>query len=224
MTRPRPQSVDSLYDKRFHNAPETGALGMDEIQTIEAGRLAMTSLQKTLDLWLTVGEAIKVLRHKADLDGRKPVFKRLMRQNGFAMDEPDKVIDPGLVTHLLDVLKHKADVIKWHESLTPKQKREWAAPNTIKKHCPIFAKPDDGEPKEPKMTPGEKDRMALAAALEEIEQLKKREDGDTFNPKTSSVKEIARALIDQLEPFNGKAERVAKEMLVLIKARKTVDA
>ncbi len=219
MTRKRPQSVDALYDQRYHDAAETGALGMDEIQTIEAGRLAMTSLQKTLDLWLTVGEAIKVLRHKADLDGRKPVFKRLMRQNGFAMDEPNKVIDPGLVTHLLDVLKHKADVIKWHESLTPKQKREWAAPNTIKKHCPIFAKPVDPDKEKP-MTKAEQDRMALAAALEEIEQLKQREDGDSYNPKTSSAKEIARALFDQLQPYAGKLEKVIKELQALLKPRK----
>lgn len=214
--RPRKLDVDALYDQRYHNAPEN-VLGSNELAIVEAGRVAMSSLQKTLMLWLTVGDAFKVLAEKAGrLNAGRKTFQRLMQQNGFPMDGPEKVIDKAMVSKLLKVVEYKADVIKWHETLTPKQKREWAAPNTVMLHCPIFAKPEDPNKEKP-MTKGEQDRMALAAALEEIEQLKKHEDGDTFNPKTSSPKEIARALFDQLQPYAGKAEKVVKELQALIK-------
>ena len=54
-----------------------------------------------------------------------------------------------MASHLLDVLAHRAEVVAWHTTLPPKQQREWAAPITIKKHCAIFAKPDDGAAKRP---------------------------------------------------------------------------
>src|SRR5215472_1427689 len=142
-------TVSDLCDQRFHNQPETGVLRMAELAAVEDGRTAITALQKTLDLWLAVAAAIKVLRDKADRLGGRQTFKRLMAQNGFSMEGRDKVIDKGLVSHLLDVLAHKAEVVAWHAKLSPKQQREWAAPSTIKKHCPIFAKPDDGADKRP---------------------------------------------------------------------------
>jgi len=43
---------------------------------------------------------------------------------------------------------------------------------------------------------------------EENERLRQREDGDTFNPKTSTPREIALALYGQLTPYRGKAEKV----------------
>ena len=66
----------------------------------------------------------------------------------------------------------------WYEKLPPKQKREWVAPTTVFKHCPLFAKakPEtDDEDTEKPLTPGaQKDRQAImAAALEEIDRLKK---------------------------------------------------
>jgi hypothetical protein len=211
----RPSTVDDLYDQRFHNQPESGGLGMAEIAVIEAGRTAMQSLQKTLDLWLAVGAAIKVLRDKADRDGRKQVFKRLMRQNGFAMEKPDKVIDKGLVSHLLDVLARKTEVVAWHETLSPKQRREWSAPNTIKKHCPIFAKPrPDGEKK---LTPAEKDRQALAAALEENERLKKQKADERFTP-TDTAENVAVTIVAMFSP--GKVEDICRRALAKLKARK----
>jgi hypothetical protein len=45
-------------------------------------------------------------------------------------------------------------------------------------------------------------------------------DGDTFNPKTSTPREIARALFGQLQPYRGKEEKVAREFLAVIKEHK----
>ena len=218
MSPVRKLDVDALYDRRYHNQPEN-VLGSNELAIVEAGRVAMSSLQKTLMLWLTVGDAFKILADKADrLNAGRKTFQRLMHQNGFPMDGPEKVIDKAMVSKLLKVVEHKADVIKWHEGLTPKQKREWAAPNTVMLHCPIFAKTDDnGDEKEKPMTPAQKDRQALAAALEEIEQLKKREDGDRFKP-TDSAEDIATVLVTMFS--SSKAEDIFRRGLKKLNERK----
>jgi hypothetical protein len=205
----RKQIVDDLYDRRFHNQPETGALGSHELAIVEAGRTAMSSLQKTLTLWLAVGEAIKVLRDKADRVGGRQTFKRLMAQNGFSMNGRDKVIDAGLVSHLLDVLARKADVIAWHEKLPPKQQREWSAPNTIKKHCPVFATPQD--PKAPRKPSAYAQMRATNIELQEqLNTALKREDGDRFRPR-DTAEDIATVLVGMFT--RSKAGDIARRML-----------
>jgi hypothetical protein len=204
-------------DGRFHNQPESGALSLAEHQTIEAGRLAMTSLSKTLDLWVTIARAIKTLRDKADRLGGRWDFQRLMAQNGFRMDGTphEKVLDKAIVSKLLAILGRLPDVMAWYEKLTPKQKREWAAPTTVLKHCPVFAKPKvEGERKPTKL-----ERTEQELAADENYKLKQREDGDTFNAKTTPAKAIAEALFGQLAPYPGKAEKVAEAFLALLKER-----
>lgn len=226
MSTARRQDVDALYDRRYHNQPEN-VLGSNELAIVEAGRVAMSSLTKTLMLWLTVGDAFKVLEDKANrLNLGRKTFQRLMRQNGFSMDGPEKVIDKSMVSKLLKVVEHKADVIKWHEGLTPKQKREWAAPNTVMLHCPIFAKPKPEDEDEPKLTKAQQTEQELMKALERVDQLEKQlklMDGDTFNYKTSSPKEIAQAVVGNLQPYAGKAEKVAKTMLTLLKGSAVIN-
>ena len=36
------QTVDDLYDRRYHNQPGTGWLSIGELETIEAGRAALS--------------------------------------------------------------------------------------------------------------------------------------------------------------------------------------
>jgi hypothetical protein len=70
------------------------------------------------------------------------------------------------------------------------------------------------------MTPAERDRQELARMVEENHELRRqlevRDGGDTFNPRTSSPKEIALALFGQFQPYRGKAKKVAKELMALI--------
>jgi hypothetical protein len=64
----------------------------------------------------------------------------------------------------------------------PKQQINWAAPTTVLKRCPAFAVPKDPDaPKE--LTKGEKDRMALAAAL--VLQARARQAQDEGGPGQS---------------------------------------
>jgi hypothetical protein len=212
--------MTSEKEDRFHNQPETGSLSLAEHATVEAGRLAMSSLNKTLDLWIAIARAIKTLRDKANRLGGRWDFQRLMAQNGFRMDGTphEKILDKAIVSKLLTILDRLPEVIAWHEKLTPKQKREWAAPTTVLKHCPVFTKPKvEGERKP---TKAEQTTQELAKAQQEIYQLKQREDGDTFNAKTTPPEEIAAALFRQLAPYPGKAEKVANEFLELLKKHK----
>jgi hypothetical protein len=68
-----------------------------------------------------------------------------MAQNGFRMDGTphEKVLDKG--SKLEEIMKPEnlPRVQEWYEKRTPKEKREWAAPTTVFKHCPVFAKPKD---------------------------------------------------------------------------------
>lgn len=202
--------------ERYHNQPETGALSLAEHASVEAGRLAMTSLHKTLDLWMAIARAVKVLSDKADRIGGRQTFKRLMAQNGFRMDggPHEKVIDKGVVSKLLNILDHEVEVVTWYASLTPKQKREWAAPTTVYKHCPTFATPKAaGERKPSKL---EQTEAELGRALQENHQLKQRQDGDTFNAKDTPPREMAVALNGQLMPYAGKAEKVVRAWAQLL--------
>ena len=210
-----PEKID-----RYDNQPETGSLSLAEHATVEAGRLAMSSLNKTLDLWIAIARAIKTLRDKADRLGGRWDFQRLMAQNGFRMDGTphEKVLDKAIVSKLLTILDRLPEVMAWYEKLTPKQRREWAAPTTVLKHCPVFAKPKIEGERTP--TKAEQTTQELAKAQQELYQLRQREDGDTFNAKTTSAKAIAEVLFGQLAPYPGKAEKVADAFLALLKEHK----
>jgi hypothetical protein len=184
---------------------------MDDVTVFEAARSAIGLLKKTFETWVTIGRAVVRAREIADRRGGGKTFMRLIEQQSLA-----PLVDKATASRLERIMKQLPAVIAWHETLTTKQKIEWAAPTTIMKRCPVFNKPKPAldEPKPP--TKGEQDRMALAAALEEIEQLKKRADGDTFKP-SEPINDIARALYGTFEGFpHEKGEKVAKMWLKLI--------
>jgi hypothetical protein len=206
-----------MATERFHNQPESGALSHIEHETIEAGRLALSSLHKTFDLWIAVARAIKTLRDKADRMGGRNAFQHLMAQNGFRMDGTphEKIIDKGIVSKLLSILDRLPEVTAWYEKLTPKQKREWAAPSTVYKHCPLFKKPVDPNVEKP-LSPMAKLQMANVELQEENHRLKKREDGDTFK-ESDKAEDIATALVGQFVFNRKKLEKVAKLILEKLK-------
>src|SRR5438270_420004 len=92
MSTQRKPTVDDLYDRRYHNQPETGSLSMAELETVEAGRTALQSLHKTFDLWVAIGRAVVTLREEADrftpTDTAANVARTLV-----GMFSPDKVKD-----------------------------------------------------------------------------------------------------------------------------------
>lgn len=203
-------------DGRFHNQPESGALSLSEHESVEAGRVALSALHKTFDLWVVIARAIKTLRDKADRLGGRWDFQRLMKQNGFAMDGTphEKMFDKAIVSKLLNILDRLPEVTAWYEKLTPKQKRDWSAPTTIYKHCPVFAKPKpEGEPK---LSKAEQTKQELAKALNKIHELEQPDD-NRFNPN-DTADNVADVIVGMYSPT--KAQDIFRRGLAKLKARK----
>jgi len=228
MSTKRPRSVDDLYDESY------GSFGSAELATLETGREAVAALNKTIYRWFEIGEAIEVIRQKAARMNDRFAFKRIMRQQGFSMEQDDKVIDKAIVSKLKQVCDRKTEVVAWHETLKPKQKREWAAPNTVllhfrtrdaRDHLVNFEGKrideqgrqldDEGKRIVKPLTPAQKDRQALAAAEEENNQLrtqlKQKDDGSLFDLKNDSVNDIVTAIIGNVSV--GKAEAIGKGLI-----------
>jgi hypothetical protein len=110
--------------------PEPSNLTPDEHAYIEAGRAALALPHKTFEVWLVVGKAIQLLRVKADRIGTGKAFARLLGQHGFGK------LDRATCTRLLWIMENIGEVTAWHAGLPPKKQMEWAAPSTVRLHCP----------------------------------------------------------------------------------------
>ena len=102
----------------------------DELAIVRAGRDA--SFARSFERWVAVARGIKVLRDEAKAIGGKKTFQLLLTRSGY--DD----INPSVITKLLKILDRLPEVEAWRETLTDKQRREWSAPTTVFKHCPVF--------------------------------------------------------------------------------------
>jgi len=123
--------------------PELDSLSANEHKIVAGGREALRSLTRTFELWMVVGEGMKVLRTKADRLGGTKAFRRLLVQNGY------DILDNSVISKLLKIMDHRREVEAWRATLSDKQQREWSAPSTIFLHCPIFGR---GKPATPAVT------------------------------------------------------------------------
>jgi hypothetical protein len=196
--------------QRF-NIPTIHQLTPDEERYVGPGRDAMATLQKTFDTWIVVIRAWKTLRAKADRLGGRDTFARLMDQNGFRMNPrppEDKVIDKSVVTKGLNILDRLAEVGPWHERLTPKQRREWASPSAIYKHCPIFQKPKpEGE------SEGESGDDTSPTPMQRLAKLRKDYLAQT---KMLTTAERAEELATIIKALGGKAAKAPSPRAAII--------
>lgn len=199
-----------------HNAPDLGALSLEEASDIDAARDAFGVLKKTFEHWLTVGKGLRALHAKAErLNAGRQTFKRLREQTGLG----EKAIPKATVTRLFAILDNFPAVTEWRQALTERQKFEWASPAAIHKHCPVFQRQKTGD-EQPQLSPMAQLKQANIALQEENYRLKHREDGDRFKP-TDTAKDIAIAIVGTLSGFSpDKAEQVARYMLEIIKERR----
>jgi len=112
-----------------------------EDEALEAARAAWVGLRKrTFEGWIAIGKGIRILRRRADQLGGRKTFQRLMAEQGFRIDGPkaERQFDKTAATRLLQVMEQETEVRTWHQQLTPVQQAEWASPNAILRHCPIF--------------------------------------------------------------------------------------
>jgi hypothetical protein len=182
-------------ESRAYNQAESLSLG--ELETVAAGRAALAS-HKTFDVWVVIGRALQALRDKANRVGGRQTFRRLLAQNGFAMDGKAKILDPAVATKLLAIMDNLPEVIRWYESLPRKEKGVWSAPTTIYKNCPVFNK---GETK--------------PAAKAQLKEVRRREDDGI--KLSGTAKDIAATMVGTLP--ESKAEAVARHILGLVRER-----
>jgi hypothetical protein len=199
---------------------QSATFSSSEDTQLEAAREAWFGQKRTFERWLVIGRGVRILRQRADrLHGRQ-TFARLMAEQGFKMDgpKPERQFEKATVTRLIRVIDHESEVIAWHKKLAPFQQIAWASPDAIIRHCPIFANPNEG-PKEPSAFELLK-RANIALQEENHRLMKTSQDGDTWSAKDDTPKDIALAMIGQLEGFKGKAERVFKEGATILSARR----
>jgi hypothetical protein len=197
------------------NAPESEAMTLEEVEVFEAARQAAAYLRRSYEKWVDIGKAVMLARDMANRwGGGTRMIRRIIEQQNLG-----SIVDGPEVSRLLRIMPRIEEVNAWRATPTDRQKVDWASPQTIIKRCPIFRNPtpprDDNQ-----MTPAERDRQELARVVEENHELRRqlevRDGGDTFNPRTSTPKEIALALFGQFQPYRGKAKRVARELTALV--------
>jgi hypothetical protein len=200
---------------RHHNAPTF--LSASEGETLEAARAAWAGLKKrTFEGWIAIGKGIRILRRRADQLGGRKTFQRLMAEQGFRIDGPksERQFDKTTAIRLLQVMEQETEVRIWHQQLAPAQQVEWASPNAILRHCPIFAKAKATD----SASPYAQLKQAHMALLEENEKLKQQGTGHLFDPENTTDRQIAETMIGRLSSWRGRAKRVAKLMLEILEA------
>jgi hypothetical protein len=233
MTTKRPDSFEGFQRKQAakrtaelappsHNEPrDLPSLSHEGITYVEAAREALVTIKRSFEFWIVIARGLRALKDKAERIGGRFTFDRLREREGLGgRDKQGKeILNKTRVSRLLAILDNIAAVEGWRATLTEKQRFDWASPEAVFRHCPVFAAPLDEEGKR-KPSPYAQMKQANIVLQEENAQLKQRGDGDTFNPKTSSPREIALALVGQLAPYRGKAEKVWHELGALVKPKK----
>jgi hypothetical protein len=187
---PLPPPTRNPLPPPTHNTPGLPALSESEALYCEEARTALASLRKKgFDFWVVVARGLKALHDKADAIGGKRTYDRLREREGLGKT----LINKTRSSRLIAIVNNLAEVGKWRDGLTPKQQFEWASPEAVHRHCPIFQKPK----------PASKTREKPKAAP-------KQQPADDFETLRSAY---AAAFASKLKEAKGKAaqNRAAKE-------------
>jgi hypothetical protein len=172
-----------------HNAPEFAALSFEENENakLDAARDAFTRLKRAFEDWVVIGKGLKVLQLKAvELNLGRKTFKRLREQIGFGG------ISDATVTRALAILDNLPAVTKWRQSLSERERYQWASPDAVHRHCPKFQKD-----KKPKPSAWAQLKAANVALQEENHRLKAGKVGQTAAENTATLLDFAREVAGQ---------------------------
>src|SRR5262245_12190048 len=223
----RPDSFEEFQRKKRargelppsdHNIPGLPSLSHEEITYVEAAREALVTIKRTFEFWIVIARGLKTLKDKAERLGGRFTFDRLRQREGLGgRDKQGKeILNKTRVSRLLAILEHVAEVEKWRADLTNKQRFDWASPEAVWRHCPVFAKPkNDGE--ERTLSPYEQLKQANTKWQEEIIALKKSKDDERWAP-TEKAEDVATAIIGMFLP--NKAKDIAERILSKLKQHK----
>ena len=98
---------------------------------------AVKEMRKTtFGNWVTIGRALKALHIKAEQLKRKKAYNILREREGLGVD----IIKKSRSSRLLKIIGNLPEVEKWRATLTDAERFEWASPEAVNRHCPLFAK------------------------------------------------------------------------------------
>jgi hypothetical protein len=152
------------------NIPSThnlDALTNDERIVVAAGREAWASITKTFETWVVLGEAIVMLRNKANTTGGRKTFQRLLDQNGLGK------VDGGEISRLEKIMANLDAVRAWHKTLPMNRQIAWSSPSSVIRQ----ATGPDGSclfPSKKAGKPVPKARPSVAAGVSELEAAQER--------------------------------------------------
>jgi hypothetical protein len=181
-----------------HNTPDLPSLTTEEQTYVEAALEAMQSFKKTFEFWMTIAQALRALRDKANQIGGRFTFDRLREREGLGSE----LINKTRVSRLLAILERRDEVEAWRATLASNKRFDWQSPESIWNKCPIFHEPKEDDPRtEPKPSPMAKLKLANQDLQEENFQLNerlKRADGAAlFSLAVDEIMEILTSSIDQ---------------------------
>jgi hypothetical protein len=142
----RRMADDSVSDGNVPSTHNSGlpALTKAESACVERALDVVKEMRrKTFGYWVTIGRALKALHIKAEQLKRKKAYNILREREGLGMD----IIKKSRSSRLLKIIDNLPEVEKWRATLTDAERFEWASPEAVHKHCPLFVK--DAAPRAP---------------------------------------------------------------------------
>jgi hypothetical protein len=230
MTTKRPDSFEEFQRKQTekraaspsptHNTPDLPSLSHEEHTYVDAAREALATMKRTFEFWMLVARGLQALKDKADRIGGRFTFDRLREREGLGGKRKDgtDILNKTRVSRLLAILDHASEVEGWRKDLADKQRFEWASPEAVWRHCPVFANPKPADENKPLSAMAQLKQVNIVLQ-EENHKLKQREDGDRWKPSDTAA-DIATVIVGMFS--TSKAEQIAK--LVLAKLKKATAA
>jgi hypothetical protein len=195
-------------------------------EVVRRGQEAMERKRRSWDDWLDIAEALLVGRTEvmAAVHTNTPMGKRYANaMTEWLFARGFLVIDPCTRNHLLECLKHRAEIEKWRATLTEGERFKFNHPTTVlRKWKARTVPPDPNKPKSP--SPVAKLKEAIVQLEEDNRRMRKeieRGGGDLWN-KDDRAEDIGDIMLTKLT--SNKAEHVARYMLKKLKERKKADA
>jgi hypothetical protein len=213
-------SMSNPNPDRRSNAPESEALGSDDVAIFENARQAVMSLKKTLDMWIVIGRAVMRARDIADRRGGRWAFQRLLEQQGIAPALGRTwATQKAQASKLINIIENLTAVTAWHEKLSATEQIQWAAPSTVYKHCPVFKNDSEEGDENNESSPRKKGIAELRAENAELRAklARKADDGSLFDLKHDSADDIVAAIVANVSP--PKAAAIGKGLLEGLKRK-----
>jgi hypothetical protein len=189
----------------------------------EAAELYKATYINTIDSVFTIARGIETLRARHYGMGKQGGFGDALVQYGFTARDGETPIDKGIRSNLKELLDNEKEVRAWWGQTPERKKRDWVSARAIYRH---WKRSQDKPAPDPHAPPRRNPVQELKATTIELQKqlataLKREPDvRERFEP-SGPVNDIAQALFGMFHAYpNNKGEKIAKQWLELITAKK----